>query len=109
MSSGVAVGRETRVDPQRLLASASVCRDLRSGIGRMISEVEPETEAAIGATPGWLFRKALQDLMEAQRDDMRRLGQRLDSTAQALESSAGDYTRGENANAASFRRAEQPW
>jgi hypothetical protein len=103
------MGSETRVDPQHLRASAGVCRDLRAGIGRMMADVEPETEAAISGLPGWSFRKALQDLVQAQQDDMRRLGQRLDSTSEALESSAADYTRGENANAASFRRAEQPW
>jgi len=106
---GVTVAQETRVDPQHLQAGAGVCRDLRQGMGRMVSEAEPETETAIAGLPGWQFRRALQHLLETRRDDLRRLGQRLDSTAQALEGSAAAYARNEGANAALFRRAEQPW
>jgi hypothetical protein len=105
----VVVAQETRVHPHHLQAAAGVCRDLRSGMGRMVSDVEPETEAAIAGLPGWQFRRALQELLETRRDDLRRLGQRLDSTAEALDSSAAAYTRNESANAALFRRAEQPW
>jgi hypothetical protein len=103
------MGQEMRVDPRHLLTGAGVCRDLRGGMGRMVSDVEPETDAAVAGLPGWQMRRALQQLLETRRDDLRRLGQRLDSMAEALDRSAAAYTRDESANAALFRRAEQPW
>lgn len=106
---GVVVAEETVVQPHLLRGRAGDCRDLRSGIGRMMSDVEPETSSAAGGLQGWMFRRALQELLQKQNEDMTKLGSRLEATAVALEQSATAYERGERVNAELFRRAEQPW
>jgi hypothetical protein len=118
MSSGVVVAQETRIDPPILDTGARVCRDLRSEIGEaangpptggLMRDVVPATEHAAGGLPGYLTRRALQQLLQKQGDDMSRLSRRLTAIAEALESSAAAYSRNENANTALFRRAEGPW
>ena len=113
------MAQETRIDPRLLDTGARASRDLRSEIGEAVAngpptgglmrDVVPATEQAAGGLPGWLTRKALQELLQKQGDDMSRLSRRMAAIAQALEASAAAYRRNEDANVDLFRRAEGPW
>lgn len=106
---GGAMSDEVRVDPSVLNAGATVCRDVRAGIGSRVSDVEPETVAAQDGLPGWSTARALKDLTWWWRDDLDRLGKRLGSTADALDACATDYTTTDRANADHFYHAERSW
>jgi hypothetical protein len=113
------MAQETRIDPPILVAGARVSRRLRDELGEAVTngpptgalmrDVVPATEHAAGGLQGWMTRRALQELLQKQGDDMSRLSRRLAAIAEALEASAASYRRNENANTALFRRAEGPW
>ena len=113
------MAEETRVDPAILDGGARVSRDLRGELGEAVAngpptgglmrDVVPATEHAAGGLQGWLTRRALQELLQKQGDDMSRLSRRLAAIAEALEASAAAYRRNEKANTVLFRRAEGPW
>ena len=100
---------EVRVDPAVLRSAASRCRDLHGGLNASLSDVEPETVAADSGLPGWQTRQALRDLLWWWRDDLKKLGARLESVAGALDRSALDYEHTDHTNAAYFREAVLPW
>ena len=98
---------EVRVEPARLTAAAQVCRDARDGLGRAVSDVEPETIAADKGLNGWASQRALQDLLGWWRDDLSKLGKRLDATAEGLTACADAYARSDAASAGTFATAER--
>ncbi|HZM81934.1 MAG TPA: type VII secretion target [Candidatus Limnocylindrales bacterium] len=103
------MANEVRVDPELLRAGGRACRAVGDGIGRSVSDVEPETVGAQKALPGWATAKALNDVLWWWRDDLEKLEKRLDATADALEACAQDYRTTDQANADHFYRAQRPW
>jgi hypothetical protein len=107
------------VDPRILETGARVCHGLRGELGEpvtggpptggMMRDVVPATEHAAAGLAGWLTRRAMQELLRKQGDDMSRLSRRMQAIAEALESSAAAYRRNEASNSALFRRAQEPW
>jgi hypothetical protein len=103
------MSNEVRMDPELLRTGGRACRAVGDGIGRSVSDVEPETVGAQKALPGRVTANALNDLLWWRRDDLTKLEQRLDATAEVLEACAQDYQTTDQADADHFYQAQRPW
>ena len=94
---------EVRVDPAVLEAKARVAADLRDGLHRELTDVEPETTQAARELTGWLTGQALGNLLHWWQDDLTNLTQRLDAMSEGLRLCARDYRHSDHASADNFR------
>jgi hypothetical protein len=94
---------EVRVDPALLDAGARVSADLRGALSKDVIDVEPETVGAAQQLAGWSTGRAAEDLIWFWRDDLTKLGARLDALASGLAACARDYRHSDRASADHFR------
>jgi len=106
--NGMGPWRGFQVDPSTLVVGAAACRDLRGSMGTGLADVEAGSTTAQAGLAGWRTRRALEELLWWWRDDLDRLGRRLDATADALEACARGYRNADEVGQDSFDAALRP-
>ncbi|AVT39273.1 hypothetical protein C6W10_25725 [Plantactinospora sp. BB1] len=77
--------------------------NLRAGLDRELTDVEPETAQVVRELRGWQTGTALENLLHWWEDDLGRLRQRLDALTEGLRLCARDYRQSDQASADNFR------